>query len=145
MPPMQIASEDLTLMWTSDKDGELGSGTIDSSGVAILTTSALRQRTHTIQFAVEDEQESRCSSSVVISVGTPPELSISSPNSGDVVALGEVIHFAGTVQDGDELPNQVELSWGSSVDGELFQHKGPAHLVCWTYMSHLVQASTVFP
>lgn len=133
----EVASEHLTMMWTSDKDGDLGSGTIDSSGVAILTMSDLTADTHTIQFAVEDEQESRCSSSVVISVGTPPELSIASPTAGDVFALGDVIHFSGTVQDGDELPNQVALSWMSSVDGEFSTQGSSASGVLDVYVSTL--------
>ena len=133
----EIASENLTVMWTSDKDGELGGGTIDSSGVAILTTSDLSPDTHTIQFAVEDEQESRCSSSVVISVGTSPDLSILSPTAGDVFALGEVIYFSGTVQDGDELPSQVALSWVSSVDGEFSTQGSSASGVLDVYVSTL--------
>ena len=133
----EIAPENLTMMWTSDKDGELGTGTIDSSGVAIFTTSDLSTNTHTIQFAVEDEQESRCSSSVVISVGTPPELSIASPIAGDVFALGEVIHFSGTVQDGDELPNQVGISWISSVDGEFSTQGSSASGILDVYVSTL--------
>ena len=133
----EIAPEDLSMMWTSDKDGELGSGTIDSSGTAILTTSNLSADTHTILFSVEDEQESRCSSSVVISVGTPPELSISSPTAGDIFALGEVIHFSGTVLDGEELPNQVGISWMSSVDGEFSTQGSSASGILDVYVSTL--------
>ena len=114
----EIAADELNIMWVSDKDGELGSGVVDSSGAVTLTTSQLSANTHTIQFSVEDEQESRCSSSLVISIGTPPEISLTSPLTGDIFALGDVIHFAGSVQDGEELSNQISMSWVSSLDGE---------------------------
>ena len=57
----EIAPEDLTITWESDKDGPLGSGLITSSGEVNFSSSELSANTHTILFTVQDELESTCS------------------------------------------------------------------------------------
>ena len=116
----QTSSGNLTVQWFSDKDGDLGSGTVNSSGNVILSSSALSINTHTIQFTVEDERESVCSDSVVITVGTQtaPDIVLTSPTDGDVITAGEFVLFAGTLSDNEDIPSDVSLSWVSNIDGE---------------------------
>ena len=114
----EISTEDLEIVWLSDKDGELGTGLVDSSGEVNFSYSDLSADTHTIQFKVKDELESSCSDSIVISIGTPPLLSLTSPTDGDIVTEGELVQFVGTVQDDEDLPSSLAITWESDIDGE---------------------------
>ena len=103
---------------TSDKDGELGTGLINSSGEVSFSYSDLSANTHTIQFTVEDELESSCSDSIILSVATPPNITLTSPTNGDVVTAGELVSFSGSVEDGEDLPSNIAITWNSSIDGD---------------------------
>ena len=114
----EVEIDALDIMWSSDKDGDLGRGNITSSGIVSLSYSDLSANSHNIQLTVKDEQNSTCYDSIVISVGTPPELEITAPTNGTVFKVGEMIQFTGTVDDDEILPSQVALSWVSNIDGE---------------------------
>ena len=114
----EIETDDLSIKWISDKDGELGAGLIDSSGEVSFSFSELSANTHTIQFTVQDELESSCSDSIIISVATPPDITLLSPTNGAVVTAGELVLFDGTVEDGEDLPSNIDITWNSSIDGD---------------------------
>ena len=54
---VDVASDWLSVTWSSDKDGELGSVTPDSSGNIVFSYSNLSVNTHTISLQVSDEVE----------------------------------------------------------------------------------------
>ena len=114
----EIDTDDLSIKWISDKDGELGTGLINSSGEVSFSYSDLSANTHTIQFTVEDELESSCSDSIIISVATPPNITLTSPTDGDVVTAGDLVSFSGSVEDGEDLPSNIAITWNSSIDGD---------------------------
>ena len=66
---------------------------------------------------VEDETGSTCSDTVSVAVGTPPTLTLTSPLSGDVVTLGDSVSFAGTVEDQEDIPSDISITWVSDIDG----------------------------
>ena len=114
----EVETDTLEIVWISDKDGELGSGLVDSSGEVSFSYSGLSADTHTILFKVKDELQSSCSDSIIISVGTPPTLTVTNPLDGDVFTQGELIQFTGTVVDSEDLSSTIPISWVSDIDGE---------------------------
>jgi hypothetical protein len=113
----ELSSGDLTISWISDQDGELGSGLMNSQGEVTFSYSNLSSNTHTIQFSAEDEVGSSCSDIIVVSVGTPPTLSITAPSEGAVYSLGSLVTFTGEVSDNEEIASNLSFSWESSIDG----------------------------
>ncbi len=113
-----VASDQLTATWESDVDGALGSGALASDGSTVAVASALTQATHIVTLEVSDEVGATCTDQVVVTVGTPPTLVVSSPSDGDVVNDGERVSFSATVEDGEDPPQLLSLSWNSDLDGE---------------------------
>jgi len=122
MSDAEIAVDDLQVMWRSDKDGDLGSGVVNSSGDVQFSTSSLSPNEHIIQFFVQDELESSCSDSIVITVeeeGTAPQLTIISPADGEIVEYGSSVRFEATISDNEDAPQSIALVWESDIDGVL--------------------------
>ena len=119
MSDAEMSMNELQVLWRSDKDGDLGSGLVNSSGEVNFSTSNLSANEHIIQFIVKDELNSTCSDSVVITIGTPPTINILNPSDGDVVTFGESTHFEASITDNEENPSGISLSWVSNIDGEL--------------------------
>ena len=68
----QTDAELLTVIWSSDLDGELFSGSPDSSGYT-ATTSALTQGTHVLSLVVLDEDSQEGSDDITIDVVHPDD------------------------------------------------------------------------
>ena len=79
---VDIASNLLTVTWSSDKDGELGSSTPNSSGDVLFSYSALSVNTHTVTMTVTDEIGTSCTDFISYTVGTPPEVGGWRPHCG---------------------------------------------------------------
>ena len=108
----------LSVSWDSDTDGFLGSATPTSDGEVGLVTSDLTVATHRMVLTVTDEVGATCTDAIYYTVGTPPELELSSPTTGDTVNEGEAVAFAATVSDDQDLATELALSWSSDLDGE---------------------------
>ncbi len=111
--------EGLAVTWRSDIDGLLGEPAPDGSGEVRLTVSTLSPGAHTVTLAVDDEREERCTDTVSFVVGSPPDVSITSPTDGTVVNEGDTIAFTATVSDAQDAPAELALSWSSDRDGVL--------------------------
>jgi len=118
-----VEADILEVTWSSDKDGEIGQSTPNSDGTVTFSTSALSVDTHTITLQVADEQPLTCTSSITYKVGARPELTLSSPSSGEVFNDGEAIPFSAQVSDADDSATALTLSWESSLDG-IFSTQG---------------------
>jgi hypothetical protein len=114
-----IGSQLLAVLWISDKDGELGSSVPNSDGSVSLATSDLSPDLHTVTLSVSDEVGGNCSASILLSVGSPPVVSLTSPLDGSVHSLGDSVLFSADVSDSEDLPSAVSLVWSSDLDGEL--------------------------
>ncbi len=114
-----VPSDRLTVTWTSDKDGELSTGTASSAGEAVFSTSALSVATHTLTLTVADEVGETCTDLVLYTVGLPPEVTLTSPATGDVYNEGTSVTFAAQVSDNEDRASDLALSWDSSLDGTL--------------------------
>ena len=114
-----IPATELSTRWTSDKDGELGGGSVTSSGEASLLYSDLSVNDHLISLVVEDEVGALCQDDLILHVGTPPTALIEEPLDGEVYSIGEYIIFRGVVSDTEDSSNEISVLWSSSLDGEL--------------------------
>lgn len=114
-----IAANQLSTIWNSDKDGDLGAGTINSSGEVTFTYSALSADSHVISLIVEDEVGEQCQDTLLLYVGTPPAAVIAQPLDGEVYSVGDSIVFQGALSDQEDQPNEIAVVWDSTIDGEL--------------------------
>ena len=116
-----VSPLELTYAWRSDKDGELGTGTISSDGEILFSTDQLTSNTHTISLEVSDEVGELCSDTIFLDVGTAPQVVLYSPSNGDLFLLSDSLTFDALVTDSDELPSNLALEWVSSIDGAFSQ------------------------
>jgi hypothetical protein len=126
---VDVASDWLSVTWSSDKDGELGSVTPDSSGNIVFSYSNLSVNTHTISLQVADEVGATCTAVRTYTVGTPPSITIDSPLDGVVLNAGGPISFNATVSDAQDQPDAVALDWvanGSSISTQGATSSGTA-------------------
>jgi hypothetical protein len=114
-----IDNELLSVTWTSDKDGELGTASPNSDGSTTLAINTLSSDLHSVTISVADEVGGNCSASILLSVGSAPTVSLSNPLDGSVHNLGESILFSAEVTDTEDIPSAVALSWSSDLDGTL--------------------------
>ena len=116
---VDVDADWLTVTWESDKDGELGGSTPYSSGEVQFSYADLSVNSHTITMTVTDELGATCTHGVIYTVGTAPEVTVTSPASGDIVTEGESVNFAAEVSDNEDSPTDLTIEWTSSVDGTL--------------------------
>ena len=107
----------LDVIWESDQDGPLNSTPADTDGTLGFNTNTLNSGNHTVSLRVEDEVGGLCQTSIQVLVGTPPQLTVSSPSSGDILSATSTISFAANVQDQEDVPSDITLSWESDIDG----------------------------
>ncbi|MFZ5478779.1 MAG: Ig-like domain-containing protein [Myxococcota bacterium] len=112
-----IAANQLTATWTSDKDGDLGTSTPDSGGEFFLATSTLSQNTHAVTLTVADDQGALCTDAILVSVGNLPDVTLESPLNGETYNEGDTVTFTATVSDVEDRPTDLTLSWESDLDG----------------------------
>ena len=113
-----VPSDWLEVLWSSDKDGEIGQSTPNTDGSVTFPYTELSVNTHVVSLTVSDEVGATCTDSVLYTVGTPPTVSLSSPTSGEVYNQDESITFTAQVSDGEDSPTALDLSWSSDLDGE---------------------------
>ncbi len=114
-----ISPDQLQIIWSSDKDGELGNSTASSSGEVLFSYGDLSVNTHTITMTVTDEIDTTCTDLLLYTVGTPPTAIITEPLTNALFNEGEIVTFVGQVSDNEDLPDQLMVTLESSLDGEL--------------------------
>jgi hypothetical protein len=103
-----------SLLWSSSADGPLGSG-------AGLTRSDLSVGAHTITARVTDAGGLQANDQItlIISINTSPDVTITAPPDGTVVAEGASITLQGAATDLEDGNLSANLSWLSNLDGQL--------------------------
>src|SRR5262245_975057 len=103
------------LVWTSDRDGEIGNGS--------SFQRSLSGGTHSITARVRDSGGNTTTASLTVTVipppNTAPDVSISSPVSGSAFNYGAVILFSGTASDLEDGDLNSKLVWTSDRDGQI--------------------------
>ena len=109
-----IEDGDLTtsLNWTSDMDGNIGSG-------ASFATSTLSVGTHTITASVVDSDGFTGCAFISVAINGPPTVNITSPLDNAEFGLSESITFSGTASDIEEGDVSASLNWTSDLDGNI--------------------------
>lgn len=129
---VDIPSDLLTVTWTSDKDGTLGTSTPNSSGDVLFSYSLLSVNTHTVTMTVTDEIGTSCTDFISYTVGTPPEITLNTPMDGDVFSEGSSITFSATVSDAQDQPNEVSLDWQLNGVSISTQRATPSGTASWS-------------
>ncbi len=105
--------------WASDQDGDLGSSAPTTAGDVTFVASDLSAGTHVLTLTVSDELDETCTDSVVVQVGSPPEITITSPATGSVLEHGTTTTWVASVSDAEDTGPLLTVQWTSSVDGAL--------------------------
>ena len=139
---VDVAPDWLSVTWTSDKDGEIGTSTPTSDGDIVFSYADLTVNTHTITMQVMDEVGATCTRGIEYTVGTPPSVTIDSPVDGDVVNEGTPITFTASVSDNEDQPENVTLDW--VLNAASFSIKGqPAQVQQRFRMIHCLLEPTI--
>jgi len=107
--------DDTQLVWTSNRNGRLGTG-------ASLSTSDLSTGTHLVTFRVTDSDGENNSDTIVIVIkeNTLPVAHISGPADYSTYLAGTPVSFNGTGTDGEDgVLTGASLVWTSNLDGWL--------------------------
>ena len=126
---VDVPSDWLSVTWTSDKDGEIGTSTPFSSGDISFSYANLSVDTHSITMMVIDEIGASCTTGITYTVGTPPSINIDSPVNNEIYSEGEFLDFIATISDAQDQPNEISLDWslnGTSVSSQGATSSGTA-------------------
>ena len=116
---VDIGPEDLSISWSSDVAGALGTSTADSDGLASLEVAGLETATHTISLTVSDEMGLECQAELTHKIGQAPRLTWEWPDA-DAILSTESPGIAHVNVDDDSHPvEDLEVLWASSLDGSL--------------------------
>ncbi len=101
-----------SLVWVSDKDGQIGTGTS-------FSTSSLSLGAHVITLTATDSDGLTDDAVVNITVNDAPTATITAPANGASYNEGDNVSFTGTGSDTEDSAGSLTLSWSSSIDGVL--------------------------
>lgn len=116
--PEEGALSGAALVWTSDLDGSIGTGTN-------FSTSTLSGGTHELVLTATDSQGAFGADTISFSVTGAPSISITAPTeqaSGAVATMftGASVTFTGSATDAEDGPlTGASLVWTSNVDGQI--------------------------
>ena len=109
-----------SVVWRSDRDGELGRG-------ADISVSTLSVGDHEIRLTGTDERGLSSTDTIGVAIvpNQPPSVAIESPADGAIFEFGSTIEFRGVVADVEDgsIPD-ASVVWESHVDGQF--GNGPA-------------------
>ena len=104
------------LVWSSSRDGQIGTG-------ETVSTSSLSLGTHTITLTATDSEGDSGSVSITLTIrggNQPPVASITSPADGSTSMEGDAVDLQGSAADPeDESLSGSSLVWTSSRDGQI--------------------------
>ncbi|MDB4891615.1 MAG: peptidase and in kexin sedolisin [Gemmatimonadetes bacterium] len=117
--PEDGALSGASLVWTSSRDGQIGTG-------AVIVTPSLTLGTHTITLTARDSKGATAIATMTLTINLlhtlnrPPTVSISAPATSSTFALGTSITFTGSGTDPEDgVLNGASLVWTSDRDGQI--------------------------
>ena len=119
-------AEELTVLWKSDARTLCEEETVDPSG-EVLCTVVLEEDDSTIIVQVTDPEGASGIDSLDLTLETnsPPIVEITSPVATGSYYSQDLILFSAVVSDDQDSPEDLTLSWSSSIDGVLGQANSP--------------------
>lgn len=115
-----VTADQLAAVWSSDRDGNLGTVTPSSGGAVLLATSSLSAGTHVLTLTITDDASATCVAAVSYTVRGAPVVTIDAPLDGDVLLDSADVSISGTATDLEDLATDLLVEWTSDVDGLLF-------------------------
>jgi hypothetical protein len=107
-----------SLVWTSSRDGQIGTG-------ASFSTSSLSVGTHTITLTATDSQGATGTATITVTItgagqNQPPTATITSPANGAIITPNTPVTLTGTGTDPEDgTLTGASLAWSDSVSGSL--------------------------
>ena len=111
---------ELHVQWSSNLDGILDEF-IPTSNEFTSEVTGLSHNSHLITLLVEDEAGLLCSDSILISLSSPPVISIQNPQSNQVFQLGDAIDFIVQATDNEDISALLNVQVFSDIDGFLWE------------------------
>jgi len=111
--------EALTVAWSSDLQGTLGSDAPGVNGEVRQVTGALDAGWHTILLQVDDGVGGLCEDDITLGVSTRPEVDMELPFNGAIFEDDDPILLAGIASDPEDGAAGLHVDWLSDQDGEL--------------------------
>lgn len=112
-----LPHDQLVAGWRSDRDGDLIEEAPGPDN-HLSTTVMLSPGAHQLRFWGEDEQGLRCVSEITVRVGSPPTIAWEGP-ADDTLSTGAEALLQVSVDDAEDQPTDLRVSWTSDVDGPL--------------------------
>jgi hypothetical protein len=111
--------EDLSVAWVSSLDGALALPSAPTSDGKATGYAYLTVGEHQLTLTVTDTTGRTGQDTVTVDViaGSPPEVELVTPRSGDVVNEGDTVYFEATVDDAEDAEQDLSFAWESSIDG----------------------------
>lgn len=111
--------DNMTVEWTSSIDGVLAFPTSPGSDGKTQGSSPLSIGDHQITLTVTDTTGRTGSDITTIEVlaGNKPTIELVSPVSGDIANLDDSVRFEAWLDDVEDYPEDLSLSWESDLDG----------------------------
>ncbi len=115
------STADLLVGWSSSLDGVLAEGSPDGDGNTSTTLTDASPGTHVITLTGTDEFGASGSQSIEVTftADQSPSCSITSPLESDTVDPASAVLLQGQVGDDLTDPEDLQIDWSSSVDGQL--------------------------
>jgi len=107
-----------SLVWTSSRDGQIGTG-------ASFSTTSLSVGTHTITLTAKDSQGATGTATITVVItgagqNQPPTATITSPANGAIITPNTPVTLTGTGTDPEDgTLTGASLAWSDSVSGSL--------------------------
>lgn len=112
---------ELVATWSSDRDGVLATQSPTAAGDLATVAAGLSLNTHQLTLEVTDERGLACVSTVVHTLGSPPQLTVHSPSDGAVFDEGAPVAFSATVGDGEDAAGDLAVQWSSDLAPDFSQ------------------------
>jgi len=116
---LNVPSDRLTVVWSSDRDGELATSVPQTDGTTSVTVSDLSTSPHTLRMVVSDEVGATCTAEKVVIVTTRPAVSIVAPVGDELYYEDHAVVLDGEIIDAEDGPGALLAGWASDVDGVL--------------------------
>ncbi|MDX1744473.1 MAG: TonB family protein [Halobacteriales archaeon] len=100
-----------SIVWTSDADGALGTGS--------TVSASLSNGMHSVTAAVTDQDGEATASSITVTVDAAPSVTIDTPEDGAIVDAGASLTLTGSASDPEDGDLSESIEWGSDLDGAL--------------------------